>query len=742
MKKDVITTWAFSRGNIKMATKIDKNYFNYERIGRDMWGDLVDKTQDLYNIYWDSENDEAITQKNISIETPEDVWGPEKQFGKKASFRCELRFAGGDWEQGVFYFCCQCIKGGAFRTDECFVLVPSKEQGNLGLIKDGKDKWHSSQGDGKDVEYSHEEAEKQCWESLPEMLRKANSDKIEEYKKMSMCLPIKFASINEAIQHLADFTGSRVIIAGVADQLLKKHQKNHSLDIKDLKNLLELTKKEISKGVTYNNSKVDIHKKQADQIAKLSIDLSLSDSKNISGGDIKENSSFFGSVKKTINMISVLLYLRQRYPRYNDEEMKKWYNKDINTFKNIADLKRHFNIHKDLLTKDDNDFVSLRPIVKSDGKANKKIADLPTEEVIAGYIIKRFDNKNQIPTQEWIDLECEEQYCITTKNYFGEYGGPPYFWVLKQKGDKFIQKGMIIPNYFDHDLSQALRNDKNADVMNKSLIKELMPFLEKHNILEKAPSMIYYIDNPSEEVQLKAVKKEGYTIKFIKNPSEAVQLEAVKEDEGAIEHIKNPSEAIQLEATKRNGSILMYLKNPSEAVKLEAVKNYGYAITYIDNPTEEICLAAVKQNGYALQYVKEQTGEICLAAVKQDGFALQYVKEQTEEICLAAVKQDGYALRFVKEQTEEICLAAVKQEGYALRYVKEQTEEICLAAVKQDGNALQYIKEQTEEICLAAVKQNVLAIEYVNEDCLPKTEEMTMEEVCKELGRDIKIIKK
>ena len=222
---------------IKIAAKIDKKYFNYERTGRDMWESLAIKAQDKHDIYWDFENDKAVRQKDITIETPENVWGPEKQFGKKASFRCELRFAGGDWEQGVFYFCCQCIKGTKLHTDECFVLIPTKEQGNLGLIKNDKGKWYSAQGDDKDIEYKHEEAEKQCWKSLPEMLHKAEA-KIKEHKKISMCLSKEVAAFDntsEAIQHLADITGMRIVIAEVVDQLLKKHQKNHSLDIKDLK---------------------------------------------------------------------------------------------------------------------------------------------------------------------------------------------------------------------------------------------------------------------------------------------------------------------------------------------------------------------------------------------------------------------------------------------------------------------------------------------------------------------------
>ena len=42
---------------------------------------------------------------------------------------------------------------------------------------------------------------------------------------------------------------------------------------------------------------------------------------------------------------------------------------------------------------------------------------------------------------------------------------------------------------------------------------------------------------------------------------------------------------------------------------------------------------------------------------------------------------------------------------------------------------------------LSAVKQNSYILQFVNENIFSKTQEMTVEEVCKELGRDIKIIK-
>ena len=43
-----------------------------------------------------------------------------------------------------------------------------------------------------------------------------------------------------------------------------------------------------------------------------------------------------------------------------------------------------------------------------------------------------------------------------------------------------------------------------------------------------------------------AVQRYGYAIYYIKNPSEEVQLAAVQQDGHAIEYIENPSEEVQL----------------------------------------------------------------------------------------------------------------------------------------------------------------------------------------------------
>jgi hypothetical protein len=123
------------------------------------------------------------------------------------------------------------------------------------------------------------------------------------------------------------------------------------------------------------------------------------------------------------------------------------------------------------------------------------------------------------------------------------------------------------------------------------------------------------LDNPSAEMQLEAVKKDGYAIQYIKNPSEEMQLIAVKQNGYAIKFIKNPSKAVQLEAVKQDGCAIQYIKNPSEEMQLIAVKQNGYAIQYIKNPSALLQLEAVKENGYAIQFIKNPSAAVQLIAV-------------------------------------------------------------------------------------------------------------------------------
>ena len=73
----------------------------------------------------------------------------------------------------------------------------------------------------------------------------------------------------------------------------------------------------------------------------------------------------------------------------------------------------------------------------------------------------------------------------------------------------------------------------------------------------------------------KQVYNNGELIQFIDNPSEEVQLAAVKMFGSSIKHIQNPSERVQLAAVKKFGNSIQYIQNPTEKEK-QLAKSKGY----------------------------------------------------------------------------------------------------------------------------------------------------------------------
>jgi hypothetical protein len=54
------------------------------------------------------------------------------------------------------------------------------------------------------------------------------------------------------------------------------------------------------------------------------------------------------------------------------------------------------------------------------------------------------------------------------------------------------------------------------------------------------------IENPSENVQLEAIRQIPLSIQSIKNPFEKVQMTAIQQDIGLILHIKNPTPFVKI----------------------------------------------------------------------------------------------------------------------------------------------------------------------------------------------------
>ena len=159
-----------------------------------------------------------------------------------------------------------------------------------------------------------------------------------------------------------------------------------------------------------------------------------------------------------------------------------------------------------------------------------------------------------------------------------------YIFIDKRNKDEYT---------FNFKRNKIIDKDNNYIVKEEffdKLPKELIQKFQSQfiNNISINPLWIKYIENPAEDVQMKAVKYFGFLIEYIKNPSEEVQIEAVKQNGTAISYIKNPSEKVQLEAVKKDPISIMYIKNPTEKVQMEAVKQSNYVIHHIKNPTNKV----------------------------------------------------------------------------------------------------------------------------------------------------------
>lgn len=96
-----------------------------------------------------------------------------------------------------------------------------------------------------------------------------------------------------------------------------------------------------------------------------------------------------------------------------------------------------------------------------------------------------------------------------------------------------------------------------------------------------------------EETKLVLVSLHPWKIKYIENPSEQVQIQAVKSDGKSIYCIDKPSLAVQVAAVRERGTALQMMDDPPDEVIFEALKNTGWALEFIDNPTVEMLRMAL-----------------------------------------------------------------------------------------------------------------------------------------------------
>jgi len=172
----------------KQSKKEDN--FVYDNLVKEFWRELLFLEKERVDIGFDVENNDSVGDvKDFEIDKVFITKGGAKF---KYKVTAQMMSAGGDWENPVRYFKCQCARktegrdewGKYTKGDLTFIYIPEKNEGNKNLIKGDKKKWVTSHNDADYVKFDDKE-EKDLWDSIkkhcPKRIKAYYDDKNKEY---------------------------------------------------------------------------------------------------------------------------------------------------------------------------------------------------------------------------------------------------------------------------------------------------------------------------------------------------------------------------------------------------------------------------------------------------------------------------------------------------------------------------------------------------------------------------------
>lgn len=227
------------------------------------------------------------------------------------------------------------------------------------------------------------------------------------------------------------------------------------------------------------------------------------------------------------------------------------------------------------------------------------------------------------------------------------------------------------------------------------------------DLIEKKPTFIKEVKEPTYNMYLKAVSKNGYLLKDAPEEyhTEELCLAAIDDVPASVEHVKRMTQLIALTAVIKSWSCIKYI--PEEFQNDEicniAIKAYPLTLEHIKCQTLAMCKKATDINPGALEYAKFQTSEMVDKCVKERPYLARYASKSllSEELIFELIKKDPYQIENLDNPPEELCIQLVSKNGFVLRSIKNPSYRTCLEAVKDTIYAFKHVPEehQTFEIC-------------------------------------------
>lgn len=225
-----------------------------------------------------------------------------------------------------------------------------------------------------------------------------------------------------------------------------------------------------------------------------------------------------------------------------------------------------------------------------------------------------------------------------------------------------------------------------------------------------------FMDNPSEEAQMKMVRTYPQAVLALDNPCHEAQMYLLNnpQTKDEIDKIKNPCMEVQVELFNRDPGYLRKATLLPEEFKLRAVQANGLLLEIIPNPSDELIKAALNQNGYSIRYLpKEQWSEEYMKlAVRKSPKAITLFDsiDYPDSVIREAVAKDPDIFTLSHGGSEEARHFALEQKPSLILHLSEPTETEARYAVERNGLLIRTLQGQFPELREVAIRQNPWAI--------------------------------
>ena len=166
---------------------------------------------------------------------------------------------------------------------------------------------------------------------------------------------------------------------------------------------------------------------------------------------------------------------------------------------------------------------------------------------------------------------------------------------------------------------------------------------------------------------LKNEKRLGFRALLYLAETEEQIIQVVKAYPFAVEIIENPSEAVQIAAVKSNWEVWNKIKNPCDAVLEEAISCNADIYFKIKDPTEKMAIVALNRNPRIIDQIKDPTVNMMMAVIEKDPTLIRVIKNPPMEVQKKAV------LKYIESYNVEATYMVINH----CPDIQEFSQEVC-----------------------------------------------------------------